>query len=223
MQSAPLDFAALWKRWLSLVTIEKWRLAAVTSLLIVSGFAYEWAASTRDLFVPASLLNAILLTVCQYWTIRITLSAGDAEWQAPSQPRIVALIMLSIVISLGVLLGLVLLVLPGLYLAARWMLAACILVAEDRTIGESMKESWRRTQGFPKLFLMAVFISSVPLLLVFCGWIVIDLELVRNVNALAISVFEHIAISVWSMLLWSFSVVAYLLIRERDDPGPSSG
>jgi hypothetical protein len=49
--------------------------------------------------------------------------------------------------NLGIVLGLVLLIVPGLILWARWSAAAPAGVAEDRGVGESMDRSARLTEG----------------------------------------------------------------------------
>jgi membrane-anchored glycerophosphoryl diester phosphodiesterase (GDPDase) len=46
----------------------------------------------------------------------------------------------------GLSLGCVLLLLPGIYLAARWMIAAPAIIGEDLSARAGMRESWERTR-----------------------------------------------------------------------------
>ncbi len=55
--------------------------------------------------------------------------------------------LLSIVSGLAILLGIFLLVLPGLYLLARWSIAVPIVIAEGKGMGAALGASWTRTRG----------------------------------------------------------------------------
>lgn len=55
--------------------------------------------------------------------------------------------LLSIVSGLAILLGIFLLVLPGLYLLARWSIGVPIVVAEGKGMGAALGGSWTRTRG----------------------------------------------------------------------------
>ena len=63
----------------------------------------------------------------------------------PGRARSYAL--LSIVSGLAILLGIFLLVLPGLYLLARWSIGVPIVVAEGKGMGAALGGSWTRTRG----------------------------------------------------------------------------
>lgn len=51
----------------------------------------------------------------------------------------------SILTGLGIFLGLLLLVIPGVYLAARWSIAQVLTVADDYPAGQAMSVSWSMT------------------------------------------------------------------------------
>jgi hypothetical protein len=55
--------------------------------------------------------------------------------------RLWALFGLNLVSSVGIIIGLVLLVLPGLYLIVRWSVAVPALIAEDSAVGEALGRS----------------------------------------------------------------------------------
>lgn len=71
--------------------------------------------------------------------------------------------------GLGVLAGLVLLIVPGLYLMARWSLASAMVVAQGLKATDAMRASWQATQGFVwkvvLLYLLCVGVFFAILLL----------------------------------------------------------
>jgi hypothetical protein len=58
-----------------------------------------------------------------------------------------ALLWSSIVSAIGIGLGMILVVLPGLILLARWSMAPCVIIAEGKGPIESLRESWRATRA----------------------------------------------------------------------------
>jgi Membrane domain of glycerophosphoryl diester phosphodiesterase len=100
-------------------------------------------ATTRDLNgEPASL--------------RECLTAGRRRWGA--------LLVLMIRSGLLVGLGVVLLVVPGLYLALRWAAAAPVLVLSGRSVSDSMNESARLTKGRRWAMLLLYLIVLIALI-----------------------------------------------------------
>ncbi len=53
----------------------------------------------------------------------------------------------SILSGLGIVLGYLLLIVPGIVLSVRWFLAYVIAVVEDRGVTGSLSESWEVTEG----------------------------------------------------------------------------
>jgi len=110
-------------------------IAAVAALTAVS-LAIEAYAPAVSIFVEgfASL-------IAQYYVTRFALSAADLV--PPDPPaRFVSFWGMNIITNIAITLGCLLLVLPGAYLAARWFVAGPIILAEDKTAGEGMSESW---------------------------------------------------------------------------------
>jgi hypothetical protein len=63
-----------------------------------------------------------------------------------SKARLWAFWWMGLISTLAIMAGCVLLILPGLYLAARWFLSGPVLIAEDRSAIESLRESWHLTR-----------------------------------------------------------------------------
>jgi hypothetical protein len=70
----------------------------------------------------------------------------------------------SLLIGLGVLLGFVLLVVPGLYLLARWSLAPALTVSRDRRAIQAMRESWTITAGSAWPLVLAYLACGIAVL-----------------------------------------------------------
>jgi len=68
---------------------------------------------------------------------------------------------LSIVYSLAVGLGFLLIIFPGLFLMARWIVAQPLLIAQGKGVIASMKESWERTRGSEFAILVAVLVLII--------------------------------------------------------------
>jgi hypothetical protein len=79
----------------------------------------------------------------QYWITRSLL--GRIGYPIPRQPRGLAFIGLALLSGIGILLGLVLLVVPGLVLAVRWSIANPWLLSSDESISDCLRRSWHQT------------------------------------------------------------------------------
>ena len=62
-------------------------------------------------------------------------------------PHVLPLVAINILLALGVGLGFVLLIIPGLFLAVKWSASVPARVSEGRGIIESFKRSWSLTEG----------------------------------------------------------------------------
>jgi hypothetical protein len=70
-----------------------------------------------------------------------------ADLFARTRPRLPALIAAGILAGLGIALGLILLIVPGLYLLTRWCLITPVIVLEQRHAGEAFSRSWELVKG----------------------------------------------------------------------------
>lgn len=72
---------------------------------------------------------------------------------------------LSVLYTLGVGLGFILIILPGLFLMARWSVASPLLLVRGKGVIKAMKDSWEQTKGneFP------IIIAVVLLMILFVG------------------------------------------------------
>lgn len=83
----------------------------------------------------------VAITFIQVW---ITREAFEQDEIVPAMPvaNALSVYLQGILVGLGILLGLVLLILPGLYVFARWYLAGPLLVREGTGRRAAMQRSW---------------------------------------------------------------------------------
>jgi hypothetical protein len=72
---------------------------------------------------------------------------------------------LAVITTLAIMVGLIALVIPGLYLIARWSIAAPVLMIDGKGPIKAMQDSWERTKGSDFSILVAVLLFyGVPTL-----------------------------------------------------------
>ena len=92
------------------------------------------------------LQGALIEAVSDVRDGRIDTTIGDLF--ARTRPRLPALIAAGIVAGIGVVVGIILLIVPGLFLLTRWALIPAVIVIEKRGAGDSFDRSWDLTRGY---------------------------------------------------------------------------
>jgi len=140
-----------------------WRFVATAAVVFVvldfvSAVADRAAGSSVTSDLLWSLIAVVLSFIGAFWLqgalIEAVRDVRDgridmtiAELYARTRPRLPALIAAGIVAGLAIALGLLLLVVPGLFLLTRWALIPAVIVIEKRSAGESFDRSWQLTRG----------------------------------------------------------------------------
>jgi len=120
---------------------------------------------------------------------------------------------LAILYGLGVALGLILLVLPALFLIARWSLAQTLVVARGDGIKQAFGESWERTSGNEFQIIVAV------LLFVFVPMVIsVTATLMFGQGNLTGIIVSQLATSVGSLLSLCMGVALYGMIIGVPQP-----
>ena len=124
---------------------------AVT-LTVRSGILWGIAALATVVLGSISFLNAfwILSCVLVYWffaSLANTVRLVNPSYRMTAS-TVFSLIGLGFVMGIAIDIGLILLIVPGIYIANRWSLAPLILAKDQCGITESMARSWAITEAF---------------------------------------------------------------------------
>lgn len=116
---------------------------------VAAGIGYDFSAEVLgDAALLYYLLYAFFMLFLQACATIAILGRGGVALASPRRWRIASLFGIGVMAGLGIFLGLLVLVLPGLFLAGRWYLAAPILFGEDVSASEAMSRSWERTEQY---------------------------------------------------------------------------
>ena len=95
----------------------------------------------------AGIASLVVNLVLQYETTSALLVHYGLFDGGPQRRRLWALLGLNLLSGIAILFGLVLLILPGLYLLVRWSAAVPALIAEDSGVTDSLRLSAEAVQG----------------------------------------------------------------------------
>lgn len=172
------DIQRVLRRMLAVAREQGWRLAVIAVLLFgVPGFFYrDWleredaAAWTREAASVAVMLLMVLghsaislISLNRSQAMPVTLRAVLGEAVA-AFPGMLAIAVLQF---LGVGLGLILLVVPGLYIAASWSVAGPVQLVHNEGIIPSLRISLKMTDGAKKSILLVMLTVLLPPFVVF--------------------------------------------------------
>jgi hypothetical protein len=182
----------------------------------LAGFGVASDALPPDTLAATSLGFGIASAAAQAWLTLRLLAVTPHHASSSGRARVVSLILLSIPTTAGILLGLVLLIVPGLYLAARWCASAPILIGTDGEIRRSIHDSWRMTRTAALPLTVCVGVLALPMALALLILFVVaepDFTLLTSmvVNLLHTS----------SMVAqWLLGIAAYLLLPNAAESPP---
>jgi hypothetical protein len=113
----------------------------------VCGVIYDYSTLTRpDSFGGVNLIYWFALLLVQILVTHAALVSAPWQLVAGRSFPIGLIFGANLVSGLAILLGFVLLVLPGIFISARYYLVAPILMTEDTTIMGSLRKSWDVTE-----------------------------------------------------------------------------
>ena len=212
-------YKAHWQHLLS-IALAVYVAVALISLLL-HAILDRWAAG---------LLTAVVSLLATFWLQGALVKAIDdirdgrpdlsfGETFALVRPQLPAIIVAGILAGLGVVFGLILLIVPGLYLLTRWILIIPVIVLEGRSAGESFGRSWELVKGFG----WNVFGVIVLTILILIGFrIVLDILLFPLSNLLQSVLTELVSGTLatpFAALAWT---LLYFRLREAKEPEPAA-
>ncbi len=129
--------------------------------LIVSGIGleeltsgYRGSAGRGELLIPTAVSYLVVAPLIAAMTIHVLQRLADGERPHPGRSiqaglDLFAPVFLAVLLAgAGIAAGLVLLILPGIYLAVRWFFVAQSVVVDKARGPEALRASWRLSQGF---------------------------------------------------------------------------
>lgn len=90
------------------------------------------------------IVDGLASLVAQYLVTRRLI---EDRWPSGSHAGALPVIAVLIVSSLAILLGMVLLIVPGIILAVRWFPVVPMLVARNEGVADALRQSWEKTRG----------------------------------------------------------------------------
>lgn len=146
------------------------------------------------------MIGSLASFVAQYWLTRRALDRDDLRH---GDGVVILYFGMCLVSGLAILAGLVLLVLPGLWLAARWIAAGPVLFCEDVGAIDALRRSASLTKARVFPIMIALVLASIP------TGLIIGLLLVRPEYDLAMSITANAAFIVSQLLFWYIAVAVY--------------
>ena len=198
---------------------QHWRHLLTISFIVFLGVALLSILLVGLLTWFGAILAAIISLVATFWVqgalVTAVADARDGRVD-PSvgetfdhvRPRLPAIIVAGILAGLGIAIGLVLLIVPGLVLLTWWILIIPVIVLEERRAGESFSRSRELVRGHG----WSVFGVIVLTILIFLGFrVVLALVLLPFADWLRSFVQEVLV----GTLVTPFVAVAWTLLYYR--------
>ena len=151
------------------------RAGAVMAILTAAGVMLDSGMAADSYAVTLNLLVSTAVLAMQYWLTRAILQ--DLRRGAFAAPRFGAFFVLGVITTVGILVGLVLLIVPGVVLMVRWSIAVPILLGSDDSVFAALRRSWRETgpHFWPILLAFLAIYAPMILLVITGGWLEIIL------------------------------------------------
>jgi len=185
--------------------------------VITLPIAYASAGSTAPLqLLGGQLLRSVVGIVCGYFLL-VTMVRRTGLQSRTGQDSFLSFFGMSVLATLAVMLGMIVFVLPGLFLMARWSVAQPLLVAQGEGALASLGESWERTRGNEfSIFFAAFAVLLLPIVVIIAASAFFE---EGNLVRLVISEFATSAIN---LTLLSMGVALYgLLVGKGAAATPS--
>lgn len=153
----------------------------------------------------ALLGTSIVTLVFQYEITRATLSHYQLLDGVPARRRLWALVGLGLISGIGILVGLILLIIPGIYLMVRWSAAVPALIAEEAGVYDSLGRSAAAVEGRFWHVFAAMLVIWTPCIAAFLAAVVVLSEDQPVVTSLALNLVLNLAL----IAGWHLAVAIY--------------
>jgi hypothetical protein len=208
-----------------------WRHLITFSFVVYAGVAVIGALLTLALTWLGALLAAIVSLIAFFWLQaalvkavddvrdgRADLSLGDTFAQAREQLSSVAVA--AILAGLGIVVGLILLIVPGLVLMTWWAVIVPIVVLENRSAGEAFTRSRELVRGYA----WGVFGVIVLVVLLLIGFeLVLSLILTPLADWLQSFVSQIVSGTLTAPFVAIVLTLLYFRLRAAKEPAAETG
>lgn len=177
-------------------------------LLMLAGISA--AATTIDVTAPSAgnVLNIPVL-VLQYYLIRHLIDRQGLR-SAHRLGGFGSFFVVGLITGLAILLGCLLLILPGLYLSSRWAMVDAAVVGENRGFSDAMRRSRDASEGNVLPIALAILTISVPMIVGLALMLAIDSPLERSaIYALGFSAILNFLLYLSQICIWYLGVALY--------------
>jgi hypothetical protein len=178
---------------------------------------YASVGSTEVLpLLGGQLLRSAIGIVCGYFLLVAMIRRTGL--QSRTEDVFIAYLGLMILYSLGVMLGFIAIILPGIFLLLRWSIAQPTLVARGTGIKAALGESWDRTNGHE----ITIFLAALAMLLLPIAVMIAVGAFFEQGNLVRMIVSE-LATSAISLIFLSMGVALYGLIVGQESVAGTFG
>ena len=210
MASNHVSFADIYGESLELVR-RHFGLLAATGAAIAAGY------TALDMLGAAGanlVINLIVSIMVQYLVLE-RLLADRISQEGKGKRRYGSMLGAGFLSGLGILLGLVALVLPGIYLSGRWLSASSFVVAEGNGSTEALNSSWEASRNSAGAHVIVVMVASLPLVgflaIAYLAGFFSEVE-TGLVNSIATNVMTALS----TLSYWVFGAGAYRATRPHN-------
>ena len=156
------------------------------------------------------LLQSVIGMICGYFLLVAIMRRTGLEARG-GEDVFLPYLGMSLLSGLAVMLGLIVFILPGLFLIIRWIVAGPLMVARGGKVMATLGESWDRTRGHEFAIIVAVLaVIVVPVVVMIAAGSLFEQ------GALVGMVVSQIASSALSLMVLSLGVAVYGLMMARE-------
>lgn len=139
--------------------------AAITALYVGLDWMTTQNADAGGLTLLTLVVGLAISLFVQYLVVEEMLADRLAPGQPKGDRRFLSMFGAMFLAGLGIVAGLILLIIPGLYIAARWFTMAQQIVERRLPATEALNASWESSGRSQGAFIAAYLVGAVPTLL----------------------------------------------------------
>ncbi|MEO0907797.1 MAG: hypothetical protein AAFY07_09745 [Pseudomonadota bacterium] len=194
-----------------------WReIAVYFGVFLVIGLISDALNSSPDLAPLTAIIGLAAIPAYfagQYWLYRAAFKRLGAQYDP--RFKVFSMFVMAVILGLAISIGMNFLIVPGLILAAKWVMAPSFLVAQERSFFDAMGDAWHASSGNSWQLTGAFTVLCVIWSVAF-SFLVTLIRIGDTVGPARINAFEWLTFHILPVLLLGLSVAAYRLLAEDD-------